>query len=460
MNEIGLWEYLNLLLRRVKLIAGITIGVLLIACLALVVMPRTYRGRTSLVFAERPMSQISPQLANLVGSVFQSASMPTFSGREVYISILKSRTLSENVCDNLGLDKLDLDYEDLQRHLEIRTPKEGNLLLIVNAPTSWLRGRVNGGLRRETALLAARIANEYISELTKFDRSNALFLGRKNRIYVESQVRLAKDDLAEAEIRLQEFQQSHPTLIPPDKSYQYSDQIVKLTERETEADVALSESVGQLRSARATWSAGAPKGISPEALIDSPTISGLRTDLSKLEVKRAVLLEDFTEQHPDVVAANRQIEKTRKAIQSEVGRVGAGKVAGITPAQQELLRQIVLLEVAREGLAARKSATDRAISNIESRLARLPAKEIQYARLIRQYKAAESVYLTLLAEHAKARVAEGRDTDGFVVVDRAKPEKKPSSPRVLLTLAASLVIGFMLGVLAASAGDPTPASKR
>ena len=106
--------------------------------------------------------------------------------------------------------------------------------------------------------------------------------------------------------------------------------------------------------------------------------------------------------------------------------------------------------------ADRRLATAREISRIEEQLARLPAQEIRYAGILRQYRAAESIYLTLLAERARARVAEGRDSDGFIVVDRAKPEKRAVSPRVLLTLLASLMIGIMLGIGIASAGGVAP----
>lgn len=461
MDDISLPDYMNLLIRRWKLIAGTTCCALALAAMALIVMPRTYQGKASLVFPEQPMSQISPQLATLVGAVLQGGSLPAFSGRDVYASILKSRMMSENVCSNLSLARLGLDYEDLQKSIEIRTPKEGHLVLIANAPTSWLGNRVpTDELRTQTADLAARIANEYIAELAKFDRSNALWLGKKNRIYIESQVILAKDDLARAEDRLRDFQQRHPTLIPPDRSSLYADEMVKLNERQVEAEVSLRETTGQLERAMATYRAGAPSGVSPEELIDNPTISDLRADLSKLEVRRAFLADNFTERHPDVVALDQQIEKTRNAVRAEVERVIHGKVGSVTPARQELLKQIVILGVMRDGFAARQHATEHAAVRIERRMAGLPAQEIEYARLLRQYKAAEGVYLSLLAECAKARIAEGRDTDGFVILDRAKPERRPASPRTLLTLAAAIIIGMCLGVLAASVAPTTKPAQR
>jgi len=427
------------------MVAGTTAVVLLIAVIALALMPRTYEGKTSLLFPEQVAEGFGSQIAQLAGLPILG-NLPGLSGRNVYLTVLKSRTIGENVCTSVGLDEYGLDYRDLRDNLILETPKEGGLLLTCEVPTSWLRGRVpRAELKERTAELAARLANTYISELRIYDQSNALFMGKKNRLFIESQLRRTKAELAVAEARLQEFQETHPTLIPPDKSSAYADQALDIVTKQTEAEVALREVQGEIASARTTWSAGAPRDISPEAVIDSPAISGLRVEVAKLEVRRATLLEDFTESHPDVVSLTQEIEKTYDRIGSEVENIVRGKAGSASPAHQELLRQLVIMEVNRDGLEARRSALAGALTNIEGRLSGLPPKEIEYARLLRDLKAAETVYTTLLAEHAKARVAEGRETENFIVVDEAIAPKKPAKPRMGLVMLASLMLGLIGG---------------
>jgi len=449
MDEINLLDYFDMLKRRKWMVAGTTAVVLLIAVIALAVMPRTYEGKTSLLFPEQAAEGFGSQIAQLAG-LPMLGNLPGLSGRNVYLTVLKSRTISENVCKSLGLDRYSLDYKDLQDNLILETPKEGGLLLACEAPTSWLRGNVpRSELKQRTAELAARLANTYISELRIYDRSNALFMGKKNRLFIESQLRRTKAELADAEARLQEFQEAHPALVPPDKSWAYADQALNVVAKQTEADVALQEVQGQIASARVTWNAGAPKDISPEAVIDSPAISWLRAEVAKLEVRRATLLEDFTESHPDVVGLTQEIEKTYDRIQSEVADIVAGRAGSASPAYQELLKQLVIMEVNRDGLEARRSALAGALTNIEGRLSGLPPKEIQYARLLRDLKAAETVYTTLLAEHAKARVAEGQETENFIVLDEAIVPKKPAKPRMGLVILASLMLGLIGGTFVA-----------
>jgi len=456
MEEINLLDYLNALVRRKWTITAVTAAAMLLAGITLAVMPRTYEGETTLLFPEQTTDSLSSQLGQLAGLPMLGG-LPSLSGRNVYLTVLKSRTINENVCERLHLDRYGLDYKDLQDNLILEMAKEGGLILTCQVPTSWLRGDIpKGELRARTAALAARMANTYISELRAYDESNSLFVSRKNRLFIEKQLARTKRELADAEAGLQKFQEEHPTLVPPDRSWAYADQALNIVAKQTEADVALHEAEGQISRARATWSAGAPRDISPEAVVDSPVIEGLRGQLAKLEVERATLLEDFTEEHPEVVSLTQEIEKTHDRIRTEVEAIIGGRVSSASPAHQELLKQLVVLEVSREGLESRRSALADAMSNLETRLSDLPTKEIQYARLLRGLKAAETVYTTLLAEHAKARVAEARDTDNFIVLDEAKVPEKPAKPRVKLVLAAALMLGMMLGVVIATAqGVPT-----
>lgn len=451
MEELSLLDYIAIWrTNRVTIIIAVLVA-LVVAGVALLLMPKTYEGNTTLVFPEQQDTGLSAQLAQLAGIPLPGG-VVGLSGRDVYTTILKSRTISERVCRNLNLQVYGLDYEDLQDNLVLKTPKEGGLVLTFETPTSWLKGRVpSRQLKMRTAQLAADIANQYISELRVYDRSNTLFMGKKHRIFVEEQLARTKAELARAEARLQQFQEAHPMLAPPDKSSAYVDQALNITTQQAETDVALQETSAQIARARSTWDKGAPDYVSPEALIESPIISDLRVKLADLEVKRATLLEEFTENHPDVVGLSQEIEKTRSRINSEVAQIVEGQANSVSPAHQELLKQIVVLEITRDGMKARREALSGVMSRLERHMSNLPAMEMQYVRLLRDLKATEAVYTALLTEHAKARVTEGMDSDNFIVLDEAIPEDKPAKPSIKLTLLGSGLLGLIIGMAVATA---------
>lgn len=461
MDEISLFEYVNILSRRKGTVIVVTVLVLIAVGAVLAFLPRTYEGKVTLIFPESGEGGFGTQLAHLTGLSIPGGGSAGLSGRNIYTTVLQSRTISQKVCQRLDLGRYGVDYRKLTKQVSLETPKDGSLNLRCQVPTSWTKGVVpRDETRQRTASLAAEIANAYIAELIVYDRTNALFMGKKNRLFIEDQLGRTKQDLALAETKLRFFQEQNPTLMPPAEASAYTNQALGIVTKQVEVDVALQEIDGQIGRARTTWDAGAPQDISPEAIIDSPVISALRSDLAKLQVRYSSLLEDFTENHPDVVALRQQIEKTQDELQAEVSRIVSGKAGSANPAHQELLKQLVILEVDRGGLSARKSALDDAYSALESHLSGLPVKQVEYTRLLRDLKATETVYNTLLAEHAKARVAEGREKDAFLVLDEAIPPNKPIKPRVMLTLIAALMIGLLGGVLIAIVLEGAAAARR
>ncbi|MHB0913516.1 MAG: GumC family protein [Armatimonadota bacterium] len=457
MDEINLLDYVSVLARRKWVIAAVTVATVLIAGILLSITPRVYEGEATLLF---PSQNAGSDILSKLGDMPLLGNIPSLSGKDVYTSVLKSRTLSDRVCRRIRLDRYDLDYIDLQKCIGIVTPKEGGMVITCQVPTSWLKPYVpKGALKRRTAKLAARVANTYVSELRKYDNSNALFMGRKSRLYIEGQLADSKEKLAGAEESLEKFQQENPTLVPPEESSAYLEQVLELERQQAAIGIDMQGIERQITKVHATWSAGAPEGISPEAFVDSPAVSGLHSQLVNLEIKRATLLEDLTEDHPEVVSINQEIDKINARMHAEVASLISGKAVSADPAHQELLKQLVTFEVTKSGMEARSSALASAISKMEEQITTLPPKEMQYVRLLRDLKAAETIYTTLLVEHSKARITEGKEKDGFIVLDEAIVPKKPSKPRVKATLAAAGVIGIILGMVVAIAGG-VPNRKR
>lgn len=82
------------------------------------------------------------------------------------------------------------------------------------------------------------------------------------------------------------------------------------------------------------------------------------------------------------------------------------------------------------------------LEQIDRQLAALPATGLELARMLRDVKTFEQVYLLLIAEYEDARIAEARDVTTVEVLDRALPPEKRSRPR----RGVLIIAGFMLGL--------------
>jgi tyrosine-protein kinase Etk/Wzc len=123
---------------------------------------------------------------------------------------------------------------------------------------------------------------------------------------------------------------------------------------------------------------------------------------STVEVERAALRQKFTADHPSIVALDRK------------------------------LRQLV---TEREAL--------------DARLKRLPQAELESARLLRDVKVANELYLIVLNRAQELRVVKEGEIGNVRVLDAAIVPVKPVAPRRLSVIALSLLVGLGLGVAAA-----------
>ena len=102
----------------------------------------------------------------------------------------------------------------------------------------------------------------------------------------------------------------------------------------------------------------------------------------------------------------------------------------------ELRRNLKTLEEGEPGQA-------RASSRIFIPSARLPDLALQYARLLRDAKARDTVYGLLIQQYEMARIQEARDTPTVQVLDVAVvPEKRARPKRKLIVLLSTFTAGF------------------
>ncbi len=171
-----------------------------------------------------------------------------------------------------------------------------------------------------------------------------------------------------------------------------------------------------------------PSGPSPYArLISFPTllrnaaVSELLRNLNTANSERADLLRRRTLQDPDVASLTGRIREIETQLR--------------TTATTYL-----------QGLNNQVRGYDRMLSQFATDLERIPAKEVQLARLERQRNVLVEVYTVLQNRLQEARILEAVEDATVRIVDPAILPSTPVRPRTLLNLLLGIVLGTMLGV--------------
>ncbi len=164
-------------------------------------LPKTYTANAKVMPPQQnqsmgAMAALSSQLGPL--AALASGGLGLRSPSELYVAMLRSRTVADNLIDRYSLMNV---YQkilrvDARRRLQDRTEisagKDGVISVSVD----------DRDPRR-----AADLANGYVDELERLTKTLAVTEASKRRLFFEREVKMASDDLASAEMALKQTQE-------------------------------------------------------------------------------------------------------------------------------------------------------------------------------------------------------------------------------------------------------------
>jgi capsular exopolysaccharide synthesis family protein len=194
---------------------------------------------------------------------------------------------------------------------------------------------------------------------------------------------------------------------------------------------------------------------SEQALMDeitntnNPMIVALRGKIADLEAQKVQQMVDegWNEQSLQARDFNRRIAEMKSKLTNITESLILSGWSEEDPfaASQEIFNQIVEQEVEVHSAGSRSREYKKLVDQMSMRLTDLPEQTLQYARLERERKLNENLYLTMKQKYEESRITEAgqrgkvRILDPALVAVKIKPNKK-------MNLLLGLFLGFGLGV--------------
>jgi uncharacterized protein involved in exopolysaccharide biosynthesis len=180
----------------------------------------------------------------------------------MYVGILKSRTIADNIIARFALDKL--------YGTETQTDTR-NVLAGVTNLIAGKDGLITIEVDDKDPERAAALANAYVDELHRLTESLAVTEAAQRRLFFEKQLKEAKENLANAEAALQKTQEQTGLIRLDEQGRAIIEAVARLR-----AQIAAKEV--QLAAMRSFATQN-----NPEYVLAREELSGLRVELSKLE---------------------------------------------------------------------------------------------------------------------------------------------------------------------------------
>ena len=328
-------------------------------------------------------------------------------------------------------------------------------------------------LRENTSVQTVREADVLKISVSSSDSSEAVFLANRiSKVYrnldlaggqgelhfvltfLDSQIVKYENRLANAEEVLQRYQ-SENQIYALDGS---ADLLLKdLTTYESiyytniaELEVA-QEKVDYLKS---QLSASEIALIQEITNTNNPMIVALRGKIAELEAQKVQQMVDegWDEQSLQARDFERRILEMKNKLMgiTETLILSGWSEEDPFAASQEIFNRIVEQEVEVHSARSRSEEYKKLVDQMSRRLTFLPEQTLQYARLERDLKLNESLYLTMKQKYEESRITEAgqmgkvRILDPALVAEKIKPNKKMDL-LIGIFLAAGLGIGYAFG---------------
>ncbi len=312
-----------------------------------------------------------------------------------------------------------------------------------------------------------RRAHDVVQTLTTMFVQQNLGQNRRDmetaQTFLKRQIRHYEAQLNAAESRLANYKQEHRELLPGQSGLQ--DELAGAQTRLQELRAQLSDGENRLQYLRQELEntpemltqQGAGYGSGPPTNTEA-RIMELRARLDRLSSR-------YTEQHPDVKAAQRELqglmqefEAQQEARQSAVGPDGEGADAaapegGIqvpNPTYSELRLAFIEQQSDVQSLRGKVSRARENVAAIEKKLARVPEVEARLKQLTRDYGIIKSQYETLLQRRESAQISADREQQSdkvqFRIIEPPQVPVTPAGPNRPMFMAAVLVMSLGAGV--------------
>ena len=276
--------------------------------------------------------------------------------------------------------------------------------------------------------LARDVPNEVASRFIARRQRNQTSQARSTVVFLQEQIDTLADQLRNFEGGLQQFREAG-TVVSLEAEGEA--QVKRLADFQANRDVLNAErnSLQQLLnevSREPTVNGQSPfrRLIGFPTLLSNPVASELLSSLNELDNKRSELLMRRTAEDPDVVVISNRIRDIENQIAS-------------------------LTATYLQGLNNRVESLDRTLAGFGADLKQIPAKEIQLARLRRQARVSEDLYVTLQQRMKESEILAASQDPSVRIVDPAILPLKPIRPNIPLSIVLALLIGAVLGALAA-----------
>ncbi len=406
-DSVDLFRYISILMRRRQVVIASCLAFFLFALFTSMQKPKLYMSKTQVLY--------KPLRSNDVLGGMDSYEL--WMDRENQLTTFEQIILSPEMMKRLA-QKLSRPMEPnmLPGIFKVVRIEKSSILEIQSQHTDPY-------FTAEAANKLAAVFIRYNLEVSTEDISRTI---RK----LEEQIEKTGNELREKEDRVRAFQEQNQFVRATEETQL---EVRKLSELEIQlqnANLRIQETQKRLDKIR-------------EELKKRNVDVKLESELIQLELDLAVNKSKYGEEHPRTKGTKQKIQYLRTLIDHQKAKQESEY--SNDPVRVSLIQDLTKYRTDYVALETSRVALMAAIAQINIDMEKLPAKELEQVRLMREKQSVEDVYTLLKRKYEEAKIQRDAQSGGLIQIEKAEVPEFPVNSRRLYTLLIGLLVGLTIG---------------
>jgi len=429
-------ELLRAIVRRRRWLFVAVLGVVVvIGALRLALQQPVYQAQTTLLVSGTGARQAA--LPSLAEAAATRLNISTGSNSlETARQLLQSLDVIEQAVKELGVHTpLDKIRPNVQAEIQ---PKSELIVLSVDDPDP-----------RQASALADKIAQLYVKQSGRFAQAAS----RRAIAQLEESLKQVRVDLSQAEEALVAYQAAHGL---SDLQIELARATTEVTEVERAQVAARLERQAASRAAdyyRQRLARETRTEIASSAITRNPLVVQAQSALATLEVERAGLAATHGPEHVTIKELDQRIAQARAEISRSVESVVESKTETLNATAEQMKSLLAVTEAQALGAQAREAALAPLMSRLDAQLQAMPREKVEVGRLVRRTELDTQLYTDLMRQYQITSAAARFNEPTATIVSPARSPQAPIRPQRKLGLMLTVLLGLVLGVMAAAIAE-------
>jgi succinoglycan biosynthesis transport protein ExoP len=410
-------QFFRIIRARWLLVASIALVVITATLITSLLLPKTYTATAAL------MVEVKPDPVSIMANT-----MPMGQYLATQVDIIKSALVAQRVVRATKMG----DNPEMRQRWEKETGMKGDF-------NAWLAELISKGLdvrpSRESSIIdinyegtdpafAAAMANAFAKAYMDSAVQIRVDPARQYTDFFEERARLAREKLEKAQIRLIEAQKAKGIVATDERLDFETTRLNDISSQITGLRALKAESGS--RNAQAQTNAERVQDV-----VTSPLITSLKSQLAIQEARHTESLAKFGENHPVIVEGRANIDNLRERIRLETGKIAAGVNTSNN------------INTAREAEAVAAFEAQRA------RVLKLKGERGELNLLEREVDSAQRIFDSIQARLSQMSLESNSSQSSIYLINAATEPAKPTSPKMVLNMILSILLGSFLAVMVA-----------